>query len=401
LANGAPAGTVTLPSPDGTTNLDSGLPMSYVHGSLVVPTHDSGPWPFTILFAFPAGTGGRQPKAEGIRFEGEIRAVPTAPITAPALPDGHLVMAGAFPAGVYDIPPAGPPQTLLKSSGFVVSAVPAGDLVLAQENTTLEAIPRAGGPPAWTFTMGQPSPTVQPAVVGRTVVVPLVGKGLVGLDLQSGRVKWSTRFTGSVGLSSPLPLPGGKVAYAVGGLTVLDAATGTVQWHQPGINAVGRIAFDNGTIFAEALTGQAVALLAVDAASGKLRWLHPFNAPVGLGPSAGHGVVVATDTANVLTVFGQSDGSKLWSVPLRTSPNGEPAVVGDRVVVQEQGRSENVNQRDYRLSAFDAHTGQLEAQWELPGSGFTHAGFGASGDILVAPGITTQAAIFLLRMVGA
>jgi outer membrane protein assembly factor BamB len=271
--------------------------------------------------------------------------------------------------------------------------------VLVQDGATLLAVPRGGGAPAWTFKVGQPSPVVQPAVVGQTVVAPVLGQGLAGLDLQSGQVLWSKRLPGALGQSSPLALPGGKVAYAVGGLRVLDAANGRVEWHQPGIETFGRIAFDRGTIFAEAVTAQTAALVAIDATTGKLEWAQPFNPQAGLGPVAGDGVVVASDGSNVLAAFDQSDGSKIWSVPLRTAPNGDPVVVGDHVVVQEQGRSENANQRDYRLSAFDARSGHMGAQWELAGSGFTHAGFGAEGDTLTAPGIASGIAVYLLKMV--
>ena len=126
----------------------------------MVPSHNNGPWPFTILFAFPLQTGRRE--SGGIRFSGQIRLVPTPPITAPTLVNGHVLMAGAVPAGVYDVPPEGPAKTLLRSTSPVVSAIPAGDVILAQSGTTLEAVPRGGGPPRWRFPVGSPAPAQHP-----------------------------------------------------------------------------------------------------------------------------------------------------------------------------------------------------------------------------------------------
>jgi outer membrane protein assembly factor BamB len=279
-----------------------------------------------------------------------------------------------------------------------VSAIPAGDIVLAQVGEELEAIPRAGGAPRWKFSTGLPSPAQHPVVVGQTAVAPIFGQGLVGLDLEAGKVRWTRSLAGSAGRSSPLVLSDGNVAYAVGGLSVLDPATGRIVWRIPDVNAFAPICSDGDSIFAEVLTSRGPVLAAVDAATGTVRWTKPFDVTINTGPAAGNGVVAAVDSANVLAVFDQDSGSKLWSVALRTAPNGDPIVAKGRVVLQEQGRFENIQQRDFRLSAWDARTGRLEAQWELPGSGFTQAGFGASGDTILAPGITTQSALFLLRM---
>jgi outer membrane protein assembly factor BamB len=398
LSNGALGPERTLPAPDPATRIDTELPMSFVQGSLVVPSHNNGPWPFTIMYAFPTETAGIRRPDTGVLLSGEIRDVPTAPVTAPTLLDGHLLMAGAFPAGVYDVPPSGPAKTLLRSSSSVVSATLAGDLVLAQAGNDLEAVPRTGGSPRWRFPMGPPSPAQRPVVAGTVAVVPIFGKGLVGLDIGTGRVAWSRTFGGSVGRSSPLLLPDGNVAYAVGGLTVLDPTTGRVLWRVPDVNAFAPIASDEGSIFAEVLTSRGSVLAAVDAATGGVRWAKPFEVTIDTGPAARDGVVAAVDSANVLTVFDEATGARLWAVALRTAPNGDPVVVDGRVAVQEQGRIENIQQRDFRLSVWDARTGRLEAQWELPGSGFTRAGFGVSGDTLLAPGISSQSAIFLLRM---
>ena len=128
-------------------------------------------------------------------------------------------------------------------------------------------------------------------------------EGLVGLDVNTGAVRWSRPFPGSIGQSSPLALPGGQVAYAVGGLTVLDAATGRVMWHQPGTETFGRIAYDHGSILVEAVTAQTAALVAVDAATGKLEWAEPFGPQVALGPATGDGAVLISESNNFEVIF--------------------------------------------------------------------------------------------------
>jgi len=399
LASGAARGTEELPSPDPSVELSTDLPMSYVDGALVVPQHVAQKWPFNILLAFPAPSGGDGGFLGGVRLAGRVRIVPSTPGSPPVLRDGHLYVGSTF-GGAWDVAPAGPPVELV-SKAPAEFAVPTGDLVLVQVNEDLEAIPAGGGEPVWTRHMGSPSSAVRPMVIGQTVVVPLQGKGLEGLDLRTGDREWSYPTGRPVGISTPLALPDGRVMYAVGSLVVLDPRNGRVSWEKPGFNAIGQVAFSDGTIYAEVLGPKGFELLAVDAGSGKIRWEVPFDVALGVGPGAGDGVVAAVDRGGTLAVYDQHTGEQLWSVPLRTASNGNPVVMDGKVAVQEQGRFEDVQQRDFRVDVFDARTGRMAAEWEFAGSGFPGlASFSAQGDLLLVPAISFGAAEFLVRMEG-
>jgi outer membrane protein assembly factor BamB len=411
LDSGAGRGTVELPPPDPSVEVSTEQPMSYVDGALLVPEHVTPHWPFTILLAFPAPTGGEPGSIDGVGLAGHVRLLPSSPVrlggeiqlfpsnptTPPVLRDGHLFLGSTFGESAWDLPPAGPPVQLVShtATGF---AVPAGNFVLVQANEDLEAVPHGGGIPVWTHHMGSPSFVVRPAVVDDTVVVPVQGKGLEGIDVRTGAARWSHATPNPQGFSTPLVLPDGGVAYAVGSMVVLDPGTGRVRWEKPGFNAVAPIAYSDGSIYAEVLGSKGFELIAVEAQTGKIRWEVPFNAALGVGPGAGDGVVAAVDGGATLTVLDEATGHRMWSVPLRTASNGDPVVVDGRVAVQEQGRFEDVQQRDYRLEVFDAQTGRMAAEWEFAGSGFPGvASFGAQGDLLLVPGIGAE---FLVRMEG-
>jgi outer membrane protein assembly factor BamB len=399
LGTGTDRGTEEIPSPDPSVEMSTDLPMSYVDGALVVPQHIAQKWPFNILLAFPAPSGGDGDFLGGVRLAGRVRIVPSTPGSPPVLENGHLYVGSTF-GGAWDVPPTGPPVELV-SKAPAQFAVPAGDLVLVQVNEDLEAIPAGGGEPVWTHHMGTPSPAVRPVVIGRTVVVPVQGKGLEGLDLPTGDREWSHPTGNPIGISTPIALPDGRVAYGVGSLVVLDPRNGKVSWEKAGFNAIGPVAFSDGAIYAEVLGPKGFELLAVEAGSGRIRWEVPFDVALGAGPGAGDGVVAAVDRSGTLAVYDQATGHQIWSVPLRTVSNGNPVVVDGKVVVQEQGRFEDVQQRDFRVDVFDAHTGRMAAEWEFAGSGFPGlASFGAQGDLLLMPAISLGPAEFLVRMEG-
>jgi outer membrane protein assembly factor BamB len=400
---------VALGRPGPQADQDTELPMSWVDGALVIPTHNTGPWPFTILQAFPAPTvsGARPPR--GVRLAGPIFGLPTSPNAAPALDGGRLYMSGldfrgpslrgtlyaATPIRSYSIG-ADSSLVLYRTTASadtgvptVQGAVPAGDLILTQTGSDLVAVPRSGGPPAWVTPAGQPVPGTLPVVAGRTVVVPELGVGLAGIDRATGKPAWPTvpvRATASLG--TPVLLPGGDVLWGAGGMTVIDPRTGKVVRQDTRLSSIGTMARDGGRVVGVVRVGKATALAALDPTSFAVQWAKPFDPAralgfLGLGPAAGDDMVVAVDSANVLRGYDGTTGNEAWSVPLRTTPSSDPAIVGGRVVVEEGGYGEDVNQREHRITVLDARTGAFEAQWEISGSYFSGFTLGITGGSIV------------------
>ena len=409
---------VGLRSPEPGVDQDTQLPMAWVDGALVVPTHNLGPWPFTILQAYPApapGSSGRTSPAAGVRLAGRTYELQGQPTSPPVLDRGrlvavlrdslHEVVKGKgvdVPVGrVVEAEPLrgtvlgeGPKPTTLftyRNPGLDEFAVPAGDRLLVEAGTTLVSLPRGGGRPAWSFDTGQLLPGMRPLVVGDTVVVPRPGVGLSGLDLATGKRRWpDVPVTAPLATGSPHLLPDGNVIWCGGGVTIVDPRTGAVARSTTKLVPSADLAVEGGDAFAVASVGNRKLLVAIDTGAFSIRWAKPFTPAATLGgllpiaPAAGSGVVVAVDAAHVLHAFDAADGTELWSVPLRLGPSSPPVVVDGRVYVNEPGVTDNlVDQHDDRVTVLDARTGAMEAVWELPGVNVFGGVFTASGGTIL------------------
>ena len=72
----------------------------------------------------------------------------------------------------------------------------------------------------------------------------------------------------------------------------------------------------------------------------------------------------------------------LWSTQLLAPPSGPLVAVGDRVAVLQQGRLEDLDQRDYELQVLDIRTGRWVGSFEPPGTPSSAPVFGADGNSL-------------------
>lgn len=408
LADGRALAAAELPRPDPALRVSATTDLAFVDGSLVATARLGRPWELTSLVAFPAS---RAAPRGGVTFRGDGRALQAHPTGIPVILGEDVVV----PSGdrrLWSVPPAGRPRVLLESSGPALFAVRAGGLVLAQKAipggeegargglTALVAVTPQGRP-AWTATMGQPQVGVVPAIVERTVAVPIHGLGLQGVDASTGKVRWLRPAAGGLGLSSALPVPGGDVVYGVKTLARYDARTGSVRWSRENVNAFGPLAYGDGMVYGAVFLGEDGVLLAADAQTGETRWRFPLALDGIAGPVVAGGSVISVDDAGVVQARDADSGGERWTLRLRNRALATPVVIGDRVVVAEQGRSENVTERDYRVVVLDGSTGRFLASLQPGGSAFTVRGaFGASDDVLLVPTLQIGAPVLLLlRMV--
>ena len=390
LADGSLAQSVPLPSPTPGSPVRAELPPVWIAGQLVVTVDVALPWPRTNLVAF--GPGGGAPI--GVRLTGEVRRVSGLPSGQPRLSGSDLLLP-TVDQTVEVVPESGSARTLVTSDGEVPYAIPAGDLVLTPQGEELVAVPASGGEPRWKLPAGPPERGTEPVVAGDAVIAPVAGIGLVSADLATGRPRWIHQIEGSDGTGAPVVLPGGDVLYGVGGLVRLDGRTGVPRWSVPGVTVYGPIAVTGGVVVAATVTATGGSLLATDLATGAERWRRPFNPALLVGPAAAADVVVAVDATGNTSGLDAATGDLRWSYAMRTAPGGTPVILGDRVVLSEAGREEDLESRDTRLSVHDLRTGRYLASLEPFGFAFLKGTFGATDGAVVT---SIGSAVLILRL---
>lgn len=372
----------------------SDVPLGYVGGNLVATTRTLDKWGRTSYVAL--STSNSHTITGGISFSGEIRSTPSVPRLPSAL-HGNDVVFPDTEGSTWRIPATGgPTQIAPPQSGISPVMSVAGDLVLTQSGNNLVARDIGSGEEAWTAPMGKPAVGVIPATKGKKVFVPRPGKGLSAVDLSSGDELWTTPLPTTpttFNFSGPLPLGQGAVAYDAGGLRALDAGTGEVRWTLPNVENCSPLAKDGDTIIdlGEETSGAGGDfVMAVDASTGAVRWKVPFSFPCFSGAVAAHGVVIAVDDRAIAHAYDESTGRELWSLRLRTPVDGSPVLIGDKVVIAERGRYEDLSQRDYRVTVLDLK-GRYLGSFEPTGTSAIFSpsfpgDFGVSGNTLLMPG---------------
>ncbi|MBV9783215.1 MAG: PQQ-binding-like beta-propeller repeat protein [Acidisphaera sp.] len=156
-------------------------------------------------------------------------------------------------------------------------------------------------------------------------------------------------------ITSQPVIAGGRV-YTMdsdGVVTAFDVRNGARAWefetkgrHDRSTNVGGGIAVDGGVLYAS--TGRAE-LLAMDAATGKLKWRQPLGAPARSSPTVADGRVYLTTAEEQLIGFAVADGKRLWSFQgptVQTTVLGQPSpAYADGLVVAGLGSGDLVTVR--------------------------------------------------------
>src|SRR5512133_1780781 len=208
--------------------------------------------------------------------------------------------------------------------------------------------------------------TTRPAVAQGAVYVASLQDTLFCVDAATGAWRWHHRretkapngftiFGAAAALVGPDAVYG---AYSDGFIAALDPKTGTARWEKQ-LAPVGEhvdvdgIVLDGGRLYAAAYSG---AVLAVDARSGDLAW--KAAAPGAARVATAAGLVVAV-TATSVVGLSLADGSAVWTVPLRGTPQAAPVTLGKWILVPSG---------DQGLRWLEAATGRTLRVFE-PGTG--------------------------------
>jgi len=173
------------------------------------------------------------------------------------------------------------------------------------------------------------------------------------------RVRW--RFAGRSLLEFPPALAYGRVFLPTfaGLLVALDADSGKVLWrHASGRCAWASPAVADGLVYQTFLLrpprcdparGRAGTLVALDAASGRVRWRVALP-PTESSPLVWHGLVYVGDWSGHVSAFDARTGARRWSIVTQGPVKGSVAVADGRAYVGAY---------DGRLYALDARTGRV------------------------------------------
>jgi outer membrane protein assembly factor BamB len=132
-------------------------------------------------------------------------------------------------------------------------------------------------------------------------------------------------------------------------------------------------AIADGSVYVATSSGD---LIAIDLASGKLRWKYTTGGIIGeSSPAVGGGQVVFGDLGGTVHAVSATDGSKRWTFKTGGEVKSSPTLAGDLVLIGSY---------DTHLYALDSRTGKV--RWKLQTDGPVHATAAVHGDIVYITG---------------
>src|SRR5438034_6151234 len=132
-------------------------------------------------------------------------------------------------------------------------------------------------------------------------------------------------------------------------------------------------AIADGVVYAGVGKGD---LIAVDLASGKLRWKYSTGNYLGeSSPAVGSNAVYIADLDGLLHAVNARDGTRLWTFKTNAEIKSSPVLVNDLVLIGSY---------DTYLYAVEARTGKL--RWKLQTKGMVHATPAVQGDLVFIAG---------------
>lgn len=266
---------------------------------------------------------------------------------------GTMFRGSAARTGDYGIPggePAGPFDWAYHTGGTVRSSplVAGGVVYIGSAGGGVHAVDAATGAARWTHPTGG-AVDASPAVADGTLFITSTDGVIHALDAIDGRLSWACD-TGVLGASSPAVADDVVV---IGGpahrLLALDATSGEVRWtHETAGTPADATppaqssaeparatpiesspAIADGTVYLNDAS-----LLAVDLATGRLRWAAQISTAPTTSPAVADGVVYTSDVSGALCAVDAGTGAVRW----RSAPTGvmfafSTVAVADQTVV--------------------------------------------------------------------
>jgi outer membrane protein assembly factor BamB len=173
---------------------------------------------------------------------------------------------------------------------------------------------------------------------------------VLALDRASGAPLWSQSFADGTG--TPV-LFGDLVIVAGDAVVALERATGAEVWRSPPFSALGTLALHEGTVYAGGTGRDGTTFLALDAATGAIRWSRQDAADFTFARPAfdsGSGALVAASGDGQLWAYDAGTGAVRWRLQM------ESALESD--VVTQAGLA-FVSSRSGALYVVEAASGRL------------------------------------------
>jgi eukaryotic-like serine/threonine-protein kinase len=302
----------------------------------------------------PAHTGVYESKSPGaMKLKWRFRS--GGPIRSSAAASAGVVCFGSRDGKLYAVDAStGALRWSFETGGDVSSspAIAAGSVYFTGGDGHIYALNLADGRKKWKFETGAEIPyfyipgeprtydywSSSPVVAGGTLYVGSRDGRVYALGLE-GNLKWKTDM-GSTIVASPAVADG--IVYEgdmEGKLLALDAATGKVRWkaHAEG-NAMFRGEFQsspavaNGMVYVGSRDGF---LYAFDAANGERKWRYDHKgAWVPTSPAVARGLVFCgSSDGEFVNAVDAKTGVEKWRWDGKTRVFSSPAVIGDRVYV--------------------------------------------------------------------
>jgi len=222
--------------------------------------------------------------------------------------------------------------------GLVVAALFGWLGVQAMTSPSHDSLPATAASPtanvAETVQHGPASTTTQAGPFTTSAPLFRGDSGLSGVQpgpAPSGSPKLAWRFdTGAELLSSPVLSDGTLFVATKGGdLLALDAATGTLRWRTHLTDYVIRSSpsVSGGTVY----IGAGFALFAIDAATGETRWKAVTRYLGQSTPTVADGIVVISSQEEWMYGFDAKSGAAIWRIPTDGVVFGAPAIANGNV----------------------------------------------------------------------
>ena len=239
-----------------------------------------------------------------------------------------------------------------------------GRLFVGTNHGLLLALDAATGHVIWQRKLGRCIAS-SPAVTGDSVVVGVlaappqcdrdVPSSVAAFDVRTGRTLWR-HHSGPVE-ASPLAVGGNVIVGSWDGrLLALDAATGALRWsfgtHGP-IKAGAALAGRNAIV--GSYDGS---LYALDARTGALRWSTAVGARFYATPTVSGDRIIDATTDGIVRAFDAGSGKEVWTRSIGRFAYSAAAVAGDRAYIGSY---------DHRLYALDVQTGDILWTHRAPG----------------------------------
>lgn len=301
---------------------------------------------------------------------------------------GGLVYVGSF-GGLHAVDAATGIPRWVHPTGGAVDASPAvsgGMVFVTSTDGVICALSADDGELQWAWDSGALASS-SPAVVGDCVVIGGPASTVLALDAWSGDLRWTCRTGGDqvagdlIGsqLLSPMDtspaIIDGVVYINDSQLLALDLATGTVRWAAPvTTTATTSPAVSDGVVYTAELGG---AICAVDAATGDVRWRSATrdvffafstvavvdDTVIACGQGSASGEQTGSDLdGGVVLALDATTGALRWRTNTSDPVLCSPAVSGDVAYVTETGT-------DLHLLAYAVPTGELQQRRKLGTAG--------------------------------